>query len=176
METFSASLVICAGNSPVNGEFPTQRPATRSFDVYFDLRPNKRLSKHTWFETPSLPLCRHRNGDCIQSLYRTCYFQWRNITEINQSHEEAFMSKYILYIYIYIYIYVIWRPASTGLHLLVSSCRMQAVLIWIYVVIMACPKRITNQVFWNHLRLWQLLHQTVPCDHASPTSTQRWLS
>ena len=29
------------------GEFPTQRPVTRSFDVFFDLRPNKRLSKHT---------------------------------------------------------------------------------------------------------------------------------
>ena len=27
------------------GEFPTQRPLTRSFDVFFDLRLNKRLSK-----------------------------------------------------------------------------------------------------------------------------------
>ena len=38
------------------GEFPTQRPVTRSFDVYFDLRLNKRLSKQPWgwwFETPS---------------------------------------------------------------------------------------------------------------------------
>ena len=33
METFSALLAICAGNSPVPGEFPSQRPATRSFDV-----------------------------------------------------------------------------------------------------------------------------------------------
>ena len=38
METFSALLVICAGNSPVPGEFPAQRPVTRSFDVFFDLR------------------------------------------------------------------------------------------------------------------------------------------
>ena len=45
METFSALLAICAGNSPVPGEFPAQRPVTRSFDVFFDLRPNKRLSK-----------------------------------------------------------------------------------------------------------------------------------
>ena len=29
----------------VRGEFPTQRPVTRSFDVFFDLRLNKRLSK-----------------------------------------------------------------------------------------------------------------------------------
>ena len=47
METFSALLAICAGNSPVPGEFPTQRPVTRIFDVYFDLRPNKRLSKQS---------------------------------------------------------------------------------------------------------------------------------
>ena len=45
METFSALLAICAGNSPVPGEFLAQRPVTRSFDVYFDLSPNKRLSK-----------------------------------------------------------------------------------------------------------------------------------
>ena len=43
METFSALLAICAGNSPVPGEFPAQRPVTRSFDVFFDLRLNKRL-------------------------------------------------------------------------------------------------------------------------------------
>ena len=34
METFSAVLAICAGNSPVPGEFPAQRPVTRSFDVF----------------------------------------------------------------------------------------------------------------------------------------------
>ena len=65
METFSALLAICAGNSPVPGEFPTQRPVTRSFDVFFDLRLNKRLRKQPrgwWFETPPCPLWRHRNG------------------------------------------------------------------------------------------------------------------
>ena len=41
------------------GEFPTQRPVTRSFNVFFDLRPDKQLSKQWWgwwFETPSCPL------------------------------------------------------------------------------------------------------------------------
>ena len=47
METFSALLAICAGN-PIPGEFPAQRPLTRSFDVFFDLRLNKRLSKQSW--------------------------------------------------------------------------------------------------------------------------------
>ena len=46
MEKNSALLALCAGNSPVSGEFPAQRPVTRSFDVFFDLRVNKRLSKH----------------------------------------------------------------------------------------------------------------------------------
>ena len=51
------------------GEFPTQRPVTRSFDVFFDLRLNKRLSKQPWswwFETQSLSLWRHCNdSQCI---------------------------------------------------------------------------------------------------------------
>ena len=34
METFSAWLAICAGNSPVTGDFSAQRPVTRSFDVF----------------------------------------------------------------------------------------------------------------------------------------------
>ena len=45
METFSALLAICAGNSPVPVEFPAQRAVMRSFDVFFDLRSNKLLSK-----------------------------------------------------------------------------------------------------------------------------------
>ena len=44
MEAFSALLTICAGNSPVTGEFPAQRPVTRSCDVILDLRLYKRLS------------------------------------------------------------------------------------------------------------------------------------
>ena len=67
METFSALLAICAENSPVPGEFPTQRPVTRSFDVFFDLGMNKRLSKQWWgwwFETTKGPLWRHCNVWC----------------------------------------------------------------------------------------------------------------
>ena len=64
METFSALLVLWAGNSPVTGEFPSQRPVTRSFDVFFEPRLSKRLSKQSWgwwFETPSRLLWRHYN-------------------------------------------------------------------------------------------------------------------
>ena len=48
MKIFYALLAICARNSPVTCEFPTQRPVTRSFHVFFDLRLNKRLSKQSW--------------------------------------------------------------------------------------------------------------------------------
>ena len=48
MKTFSALLAICARNSPVPSEFPTQKPVTRCFDVFFDLRLNTQLSKESW--------------------------------------------------------------------------------------------------------------------------------
>ena len=54
MEIFSVLLATCVGNSPVTGEFHTQRPMGRSFDIFFDLRLNRRLSKQSWgwwFET-----------------------------------------------------------------------------------------------------------------------------
>ena len=56
METLSALLVP--------GEFPAQRPVTRSFYVFFDLRLNKRLKKQSWgwwFETLPRPVWRHSN-------------------------------------------------------------------------------------------------------------------
>ena len=61
METFSVLLALCA----VTGGFPSQRPVTRSFDVFFDLHLNKRLSKQSrlwWFEMPSYSLWCHCNG------------------------------------------------------------------------------------------------------------------
>ena len=64
METFSALLDLCEGNSPVTGGSPSQKPETRSFDVFVDLRLNKRLTKqsiHRWYGTPSRPSWRHYN-------------------------------------------------------------------------------------------------------------------
>ena len=61
METFSALLAVCEGNSPVTGESPSQGPMTRNFDIFFDLRLNKRLSKQSWggwSDTPSRSLWR----------------------------------------------------------------------------------------------------------------------
>ena len=83
MGTFSALLAFCAGNSPVAGEFSSQRLVTQSFDVFFDLRLNKRLSKQSrrrWFETQSRSLWRHCNvhgNRCTAaSHYRNHYPNW----------------------------------------------------------------------------------------------------
>ena len=62
------TFFVLLGNSPVTGDFPAQRPVTRSFDVFFDLRLNKRLSKQWWgwwFDTPSRPPWRHCNKRVI---------------------------------------------------------------------------------------------------------------
>ena len=48
METFFRFTGPCERNSPLTGELPAQRPVTRSFDVFYDLRLNKRLSKQSW--------------------------------------------------------------------------------------------------------------------------------
>ena len=56
-------------------EFPAQRAVTRSFDVFFDLRLNKRMSKQSrgwWFETLSCPLWRCRNGDYYTGVLLLC--------------------------------------------------------------------------------------------------------
>ena len=64
METFFPLLALCAGNSPVSDEFPSQRLVLRSFDVSLICALNTRLSKQSggwWFETPSRLLWRHCN-------------------------------------------------------------------------------------------------------------------
>ena len=45
---FFALLPLCAGNSPMSGEFPSQRPVTRSIGVSLICTLDKRLSKQSW--------------------------------------------------------------------------------------------------------------------------------
>ena len=92
METFSALLTIFAWNSPVTGEFHAKRPVTRSFDVFFDMRLNKRLSKQSWcwwFETPSRPLWRHCNDRLRTFSYVGSHL--RNYVSID--HHDVFIKK-----------------------------------------------------------------------------------
>ena len=80
MEPFSALLALCVGNSPVTCEFPSQRPVTQGFDVFFHLGLNKQLSKQSWgrwFETPTRSLwrnCNENNGPSI--LHNQCHGCW----------------------------------------------------------------------------------------------------
>ena len=63
------------GESNGTGGFPSQRPVTWSFDVFLDLRLNKRLSKQSkyrWFETPSRSLWRHCNAHDNWCTQRSC--------------------------------------------------------------------------------------------------------
>ena len=86
METFSALLPFVRGNSPVPDEFPAQRPVTRSFDAFFDLCLNKRLSKQSWgwwFETLSRPLWRH----CNDFARHVCVFVY-----FSRRHDDAMIS------------------------------------------------------------------------------------
>ena len=78
MKTFFALLAICAGNLPVSGEFPSQRPLARSF-VIFDLCLNKRsskLSRRRRSETTSHSLRRHCNKWVV-------FASWLLIGELN---------------------------------------------------------------------------------------------
>ena len=78
--SISALLALCAGNSRVTGEFPSQRPVMWSFDVSFDLRLNKRLSKQSWswwFETPSHSMVVFLILYCRNEVDK-CTLRWRH--------------------------------------------------------------------------------------------------
>ena len=100
MWTFSAILAIWAGNSTVTGEFPTQRPVTRSFDVFFHLRLNKRPNKQSWgwwFETLSRPLWRHGNGIRILFLSLTTIgpSKYPSYMQLTRNRTQGIFMKYI---------------------------------------------------------------------------------
>ena len=70
-ETFSALLALCYDNPMVAWGFPSQRPVMGRFDVFFDLRLQNRLSKHSrrrWFETPSRSLRLHCSFDFVPNM------------------------------------------------------------------------------------------------------------
>ena len=74
----------------VTGEFPAQRPVTRNFDVFFDLRFNKRFCKQSWgwwFETTSHPLCHH---------IKLC-ISFEVLVDINRSEHVLFTRYFICF-------------------------------------------------------------------------------
>ena len=74
------------------GEFPAQRPVTRSFDVFFDLRPNKRLSKQPWgwwFETPSWSSWRQCNDAMAMAPSLITYHSHHNENGLGERSDHA---------------------------------------------------------------------------------------
>ena len=79
METFAALLVLCTGNSPVTGEFPAQRPVTRSFDTSM-WYINVLYKSMAWHKTAVIPLqthwsycslvLNHKNDGTIHKIWR----------------------------------------------------------------------------------------------------------
>ena len=119
-------LALCAGNSLVTGEFPAQRPVTRSFDGFFDLRLNKRLSKQPWgwwFETPLWSLWRHCNVDqcCYIFFAKKCEYQsYKSLMNGNGLSQNTFNPSRHSDIYIRQ-----WnKPSDNGL----SPVRHQAII------------------------------------------------
>ena len=149
METFSALLTICAGNSPVTGELLAQRPVTRSFDVFFDVRLNKQLSKQWWgwwFETPSRPLWRQCNvgiksrGQSIHPINK----YWRVVRRIPSiclwriSHDfinNPFIMKYLIEI----------NDIMIKCPVLVLLFIVQTTVIWLKIL-----RRIKFQIKWDY--------------------------
>ena len=81
----SVLLAICARNSPVTGEFLAQRPVTRSFDVFFDLR----LNKQSW----AGDLRRHRTHyDVIVIINKTQALITDLVLRLNQGLINAINS------------------------------------------------------------------------------------
>ena len=104
---FRVTGPLC-GEFTGHGEFPAQRPVTRSFDVFFNLRLNKRLSKQPpgwWFETP------------LWSLWRQCNIKWFEF-----KCENFLSRKYIKYI-VWIMSVILFRSQYINSYRKISNIR-----------------------------------------------------
>ena len=115
-ETCSALLTLCVGNSPVTGEFPSQRPVTRNFDIFFDLRLDKWLSKQSWgwwFETPSRQLWRHRYAFWYNFSLIYCSYHRRSQTELVAKCINLIQRprRYVWFITMHLVVYL-WLPTT----------------------------------------------------------------
>ena len=88
MGTFSTLLALCAGNSPVTGEFPALRPVTRSFDVFYDLRLNLRLNKRLSNNHEAGDLrCHYAHYDVIVMIYNSLEYK---MSQVNIYLQEVY--------------------------------------------------------------------------------------
>ena len=100
----------------VTGEFPAQRPVARSFDVSFDLCPNKRLSKQSWdwwIETQSCPLWRYCNNYSDELLRSINSFASRGCDCYFNSVISSFFYFYLCLVNTSCEIPLSWMPKNT---------------------------------------------------------------
>ena len=129
METFSALLAIYAGNSPVPGEFPAQRPVTTTFDVFFDLGPNKLLSKNRDVIVMEL-ICICYTQMLYQELWRgeaciICMLQNIALTLLKiliMHHSVCFINADPRTIQLFVTFKFYRSPARHTFHLFITNC------------------------------------------------------
>ena len=136
------------GNSLVSGEFPAQRPVTRSFDVFFDLCLNKRLSKQLWswwFETPSSSLWRHCNEEMVVQMgwrwhrWNRCPFQINRLVCF-QTRCFNYVLNHMFYMHDIELVY--WYITNeTFMHLLITPCACDMNFRVVQINIMIFPKQ-----------------------------------
>ena len=116
---FRVTGLLC-GEFTGPGEFPTQRPVTRSFDVFFDMRMNKRLSKQPWgwwFETPSWSLWRQYlriPAKCIPHLCFSISLYFIEYICLNPGHDVYEGSNICWIVLRYCYLDFVSSPAVCG--------------------------------------------------------------
>ena len=136
METFSAVLAICAGNSPVTVKFHAQMPVARGFDGFFGLRLNEVNNRE------AVDLRRHRAHVDVTAMLSKCLFcnllneLRKTFWPVNELHLEKqqglwmtqyialFTSRFVLYLYdiwnvlstflCLVHIYIFWNSISSS--------------------------------------------------------------
>ena len=175
MEAISALLDLCVGNSPVTGEFPSQRPVMWNFAVFFDLRQNKRLSKQSrrwWFETPWRSLWRQCN---VNRSSGYCGDVWNHRTEANNVESESvftahsrtvklywkfhnFVGEAIIYVcrrHSGIWRHVEWRKIHSLIYNLSSTYGINTIVDHVYVS--ACTAKVNTLLAEKNGRYSRLL-------------------
>ena len=134
-----------------SSEFPSQRPMTWNFDVFFDLRLNKWLSKQWWgwrFETPSCSLW--HNCDVLSFIYDQFDYQTRNY--VKGKHGSQLLIYCILMHKWFVNTYITVRSSKTKSDILMWISQMafygamNQLTFWLMAILAHIPT--TTYVFW----------------------------
>ena len=151
------------------GEFPTQRPVTRSFGVFSYLRLNKRLSKQSWdwwFDTPSRPLWRHRNGyynDCVDLIVgKSATGNWSNVLKVIEKLSKS-RDDYV-------------SPSNDDFYrYLKDTADIQPDMNFKFAIL---PKKLSHFIFYIIMIRQRIWHQNfrIPAPHERRESYKQWFS